>query len=187
VISFNTRSGAVTLTAGDISSALTYTPAGLGVANTYTQPNIFNGAVTMGATLGVTGVATLNGGGNIATPLTAPVPTEAGYMGVPPNKQTGAYTLVLADRGKNVHFAASGSVAIPASSALMFPDRAIIEISASSGATVTVTLNAGPDEMIWIPTGTIGGTRTLTGPAQGWLELKIVGTQYQWWLRGDWT
>jgi len=56
VSSFNTRTGAVSLLSSDVTSALTYTPASLSSANTFTANQVLNG-VTVGAVSAISTVA----------------------------------------------------------------------------------------------------------------------------------
>ena len=56
VSSFNTRTGAVSLLSSDVTSALTYTPASLSSANTFTANQVLNG-VTVGAVSTISTVA----------------------------------------------------------------------------------------------------------------------------------
>lgn len=56
VSSFNTRTGAVSLLSSDVTSALTYTPASLSAANTFTANQVLNG-VTVGAVSTISTVA----------------------------------------------------------------------------------------------------------------------------------
>jgi hypothetical protein len=194
VTTFNTRSGAVVLSSADVTTALTYTPVNPSSIGTAAAQNtgtsganvpLLNGALTWsgGQTYSgaqtANGVATFNAGADIPTPLTTPTTTEAGYMGVPQNVQAGNYTLVLADRGKEIYKTATSTLTIPANASVAFPIGATALISAGVGATVTIAINS--DTLRFVPSN-VTGSRTLVGPGTAVIQKK---TAAEWWIRGD--
>ena len=194
VTSFNTRTGVVTLTGADVTTALGYTPqnpTGLGTAatqntgssgatiplnnanNTTSGNNTHSGTETFG------GKVTLNAGADISAPLAAPTVTEAGYMGAPQNVQAGAYTLVIADRGREIFKSGSGIVTIPPNGSVAFPIGTTIEISADTGVTATIAI--ATDVLRWVPSN-VTGPRTLAGPGTCVIQKKKAA---EWWIKGD--
>jgi hypothetical protein len=76
VTSFNTRSGAVTLTSGDVTTALGYTPYNASGATVVTSSNISTYAPTVNGT-GAVGTWGISISGNAATATTATTATNA--------------------------------------------------------------------------------------------------------------
>ena len=83
------------------------------------------GAGNTGITISSTGVATLSDGNQI------------GYLNIPQNSQSGAYTLVLADAGKHIFHPVGDNNArtftIPANSSVAYPIGTAITFMASVG------------------------------------------------------
>lgn len=241
VASFNTRTGAVTLSSADVTTALSYTPANIagdtftgdvarsGAAGTnrqiifqsaglarfvingssgtaesgsnvgsdfaiarYNDAGVFiaNTVVitrstgfatfTESAGIAVTGKIAASGGIDIATPLATPTTTEAGYMGLPQNSQSGSYGPVIGDRGKGIFFTANATCTIPANGSVAFPVGTFMEISADVGVTVTIAITS--DTLRWVPTNSTG-SRTLVGPGSCVIQKKKSATE--WWIKGD--
>jgi hypothetical protein len=90
VTSFNTRSGAVTLTSGDVTTALTFTPYNAGGATVITTSNISSYAPTVSGT-GAYGTWGISISGNAATASTATSATSATTAGT----ITGVYSGTL--------------------------------------------------------------------------------------------
>lgn len=238
VASFNSRTGAVTLSSGDVTTALGFTPlnaAGDTIATalkinasagterdlafTTTGSNRWlvtatnaaesganvgsdfsigrfsdagsfidspisivrsTGTVTFAQGVGFVGKATLSAGADIATPLATPTTTEAGYMGLPQNSQSGNYGPVIGDRGKGIFFTANATCTIPANGSVAFPVGTFMEISADVGVTVTIAITT--DTLRWVPTNSTG-SRTLVGPGSCVVQKKKSATE--WWIKGD--
>lgn len=84
-----------------------------------------------------------------------------GWREVPQNTQNGAYTLVLADRGKSVHHtsATPHTWTIPVNTTTAFPLGTAIALSNLGSGLVTISLGA-PDSLVFAGAGTTGN-RTL--------------------------
>ena len=157
------------------SSAPTWsTVAGLGTVTSVaaTVPaflSISGSPITTSGTLAIsysgTALPVANGGTGTTTGslvnCTVDGTNAVGYLNVPQNAQTGAYTLVLADGGKHIYHASGSAAAtytIPAASSVAFPIGTII--SFINLATAAVTISITTDTMYLASTGTTG-SRTL--------------------------
>lgn len=112
-------------------------------------------------------VASFDATGIVTSPDTA---TAFGYKGLPPNAQTGAYTLVIGDMGKHISIT-TGGVVIPANWSLTFPIGTTIAVYNDSASSQTITIIT--DTLRLAGTATTG-TRTLAG--YGLATLVKVGT-----------
>lgn len=80
---------------------------------------------------------------------------EIGYLDMPQNVQTGAYQLVMADRGKMIYRASgSGTITIPANGTVAFPIGTVITLVNDSVSAMVVTITT--DTMRFAPTGQTG-------------------------------
>lgn len=143
--------------------------------------NTYGGTAAFSSTVAFSGAVAVNAGVDLATPLTTPTTTEAGYMGIPQNLQAGSYAPVLGDRGKGLFFTATATCTIPANGSVAFPIGTVMEISADVGATVTIAITT--DTLRLAPSNSTG-SRTLVGPGSAYLEKK---KSTEWWIRGDCT
>jgi hypothetical protein len=71
----------------------------------------------------------------------AELDTEKGYLDVPANAQTNAYTLALTDRGKSVDTTAG--VTVPPNGTVAFPVGSTVTITNTSASAITVTQGSG--------------------------------------------
>jgi hypothetical protein len=129
VTSFNTRTGAVTLTTADVTASLPANVARTDAANT------FAGGQTVGTTGTGTGVV----------PLTLDAPTGlATYMLRLGKNGNPAYFRI--DQGGNISDIGGGTARVQSSSGLpYFPDGLVVtQIASASVATALFRLNAGP-------------------------------------------
>lgn len=128
------------------------------------NPQTFNGVgmtlsgnASVGGTMSVTGALTLNG----ALTTDNSSADEVGYKGIPQSIQTGNYTLVLADAGKQIYSTGSGAtITIPANASVAFPIGTVITITAG-GAGSARTIAITSDTLYLAGTGTTG-SRTLS-------------------------
>lgn len=109
-------------------------------------------------TLAVTGALTLNGA--LTTDNTTA--DECGFKGIPQNPQTGNYTCVLADAGKEIYHAsgagAGDTYTIPANASVAYPVGTFIVFTNSATDSVSIAITT--DTMTLAGTTTTG-TRTL--------------------------
>lgn len=156
------------------SGALVGTTASQTLTNkTLTSPTI-NGATLATSTYSS---GTITAGPSVSDTGTIAV-DSCGFRGTP--RVTGTTrTLQLSDAGKLMHL--SGNITIPANSSVAFPIGTAIELSNSSGSTITVAITT--DTLRWAGT-TSTGTRTIA--VYGLAYLKKVNTT-EWKITGTLT
>ena len=134
-----------------------------------------------------TGTTTLQSSNtNSTTTLTLPEPVEnvtLGYLNVPQNSQSGAYTLVLADAGKQIFHPSADTTArtftIPANSSVPYPvGTAITFINQNAAGVVTISITS--DTMRLAGAGTTG-SRTL---AANGIATCVKVTSTEWIISG---
>lgn len=109
----------------------------------------------------------------------AAVWTQAGYLGVPQNSQSAAYTTILADNGKHLLHPAADTTAriwtIDSNANVPYPIGATISfVNQNAGGVITISITT--DTMRLAGAGTTG-SRTLA--ANGWATaLKITATEW---------
>jgi hypothetical protein len=160
-------------------------------------------ATTMAVAYGGTGVTTSTGSGNnvlstsptLVTPVlgtptsgnlsscTADGTNAVGYLVIPQNSQSAAYTLVLADAGKNIYHPGADTTArtwtIPANSSVAFPiGTAITFINDTSGGVITISITT--DTLVLAGAGTTG-SRTL---AANGMATCVKMTSTRWIISG---
>lgn len=113
--------------------------------------------------------------------LTLPEPGEdvtLGYLNIPQNSQSAAYTLVLADAGKHIFHPSSDNNArtftIPANSSVAYPIGTAITFINMSAANVTIAITT--DTMYLSSAGTTG-SRTLAQYGSA-TAIKITSTNW---------
>jgi hypothetical protein len=155
VPSWTTSSGS-----GTVTSVAATVPAFLSISG---SPITTSG--TLAISYSGTALPVANGGTGTTTGslvnCTVDGTNAVGYLNVPQNAQTGAYTLVLADGGKHIYHASGSAAAtytIPAASSVAFPIGTVI--SFINLATAAVTISITTDTMYLTNTGTTG-SRTL--------------------------
>jgi len=126
---------------------------------------------TLATISGVLSDATLT----VGTPTT----TSIGYLGIPQNSQSAAYTLVLTDAGKHILHPSADTTAriftIPANSSVAYPIGTTITFVNQNGAGV-VTIAITTDTMRLAGAGTTG-SRTLAANGMA-TALKITSTEW---------
>ena len=105
-----------------------------------------------------------------------------GYLGIPQNAITTAYTGVLADAGKQLYYSGSGAitVTIPANASVAYPIGTVLSVVNDASAAVNLTLAITTDTMVWTPSGATG-SRTIAQYGRAVL-LKVAATR--WWVSG---
>lgn len=104
-------------------------------------------------------------------------PSTFGYLGVPQNQKTSAYSLVASDIGKHIAISAGG-IFIPANTAVAFPVGASIAIYNDSGASQTISINT---DTLYLAGTSLTGTRTL---AQRGLATLVKVKATEWVISG---
>jgi hypothetical protein len=107
----------------------------------------------------------------------------AGYIGVPQNSQSAAYTLTLADTGRHIYHPSADTTArtitIPANASVAFPvGTAITLINDTSAGVLTIAITT--DTLVFAGAGATG-SRTLA--ANGMATLLKVGAT-RWLISG---
>jgi hypothetical protein len=113
-----------------------------------------------------------------------PASAEIGYLNVPQNSQSAAYTLVLADAGKHIFHPSADTTArtwtIPANSSVAYPVGTVLTFVNQISAGV-ITISITTDTMYLAGTGTTG-SRTLA--AHG-IATAIKMTSTTWLISGS--
>jgi hypothetical protein len=115
--------------------------------------------------------------------LTLPEPGQnvtLGYLNIPQNSRSAAYTLVLADAGKHIFHPAADTTnrtfTIPANSSVAFPIGTAITFINQNGTGGIVTIAITTDTMRLSPGGTTG-SRTLARNGSA-TAIKITATEW---------
>jgi hypothetical protein len=199
-----TSSYAVTLTPATLSSSTTLTLpnvtdtlATIGTTQTFTAAQTFRAAnairseaastqdavVIAGRAGGTSSYAVTLTPAELAASrtLTLPEPGEnvtLGYLNIPQNSQSAAYTLVLADAGKHIFHPSSDNNArtftIPANSSVPYPIGTAITFINMAAANVTIAITT--DTMYLSSAGTTG-SRTLAQYGSA-TAIKITSTNW---------
>jgi hypothetical protein len=108
---------------------------------------------------------------------------SVGYLNIPQNSQSAAYTLVLGDAGKNIYHPGADTTAriwtIPANSSVAFPiGTAVTFINDTSGGSITISITT--DTLVLAGAGTTG-SRTL---AANGMATAIKMTSTRWMING---
>lgn len=112
----------------------------------------------------------------VGTPGTLSV----GYLGIPQNSQSAAYTCVMTDSGKHIYHPSADTTArtftIPANSSVAYPiGTAITFINDSSAGVITIAITT--DTLVLAGAGTTG-SRTLAANGNA-TAVKITSTRWQ--------
>jgi hypothetical protein len=148
------------------------------IANTQITGLITSSQIATVANTQITGVLSTTNGGTGNASLTFPSGSVSiGYLNIPQNAQTSAYTLVATDSGKSI-FMASGQAAttmtIPANSSVPYALGTVVQFVNMSANNMTISITT--DTLTWA-TGGASGSRTLAqyGVANA---MKVATTQW---------
>jgi hypothetical protein len=167
----------VTLTQPASGSTLT-----IADGKTLTSSNTLTLAGTDGKTLTVSNSIAL--AGTDSTTMTfPPASASIGYLGIPQNSQSTAYTLVLTDAGKHILHPSADTTArtftIPANSSVAFPvGTAVTFINQDGGGVITIAITT--DTMRLAGAGTTG-SRSL---AANGIATAVKVTSTEWLISG---
>jgi len=157
---------------GATSGYVGFSPAAAAGTTTYTLPTADG---TSGQVLQTNGSGVLSWTTATATPGSGNV----GYLNIPQNSQSAAYTLVLADSGKHILHPSADTTArtftIPANGTVAFPiGTAITFVNQNGAGTITIAITT--DTMRLAGSGATG-SRTLTANGTA-TALKITATEW---------
>lgn len=115
--------------------------------------------------------------------VSTPTTLSEGYLGMPQNSQSAAYTLVITDAGKHILHPSADTTArtftIPANSSVAFPiGTAVTFINQNAGGTITISITT--DTMRLAGAGTTG-SRTL---AANGIATAVKVTSTEWLING---
>lgn len=165
--------GAATGLNGGVAGAIPYQSA--------TNVTGFSAAGTSGQVLtsGGTGAPTW-----AAAPAGGDTTNNIGYLNIPQNSQSAAYTLVLSDSGKSIYHPSADTTArtwtIPANSSVAYPiGTAITFINDTSAGAITISITS--DTLVLAGTGSTG-SRTL---AASGMATAIKMTSTRWMISGS--
>jgi hypothetical protein len=161
----------------------------LGVASATTINKVTFTTPATGSTLTIADGKTLTASNSItlagtdSTTMTfPPTSSSVGYLNIPQNSQSTAYTTVLADAGTTIFHPASDSNArtftIAANASVAYPLGTVITFINMSSSNVTIAINS--DTLTWAQGG---GTGSRTLAQYGVANCIKVGTT-QWLLTG---
>ena len=103
---------------------------------------------------------------------------SVGFLGLPQNILVGPYTISQTDFGKHIFLSATGTITVPANSALSLPIGFSVIIATGSGATATISC---ADTMYLVPSGTTGNRMLVPF---GMATLLKTGTN-TWYISGN--
>jgi Major tropism determinant N-terminal domain len=127
-------------------------------------------------TMGTNGVGTI-----VATAATATTNSTAaslGYIGMPQQSKSSAYTTVIGDQGKHIYVTSTATITIDSNANVAYPIGTTIAFIAGTGATVTIAITS--DTMYLGGTGTTG-SRTLAAFGMA-TAVKVAATT--WFING---
>jgi len=133
--------------------------------------------ITAGNVLvGSTGTATITAVASTAT--TSSTASSLGYLGMPQQSKSSAYTTVIGDQGKHIYVTATATITIDSNANVPYPIGTTIAFIAAAGATVTIAITS--DTMYLGGTGTTG-SRTLAAYGMA-TAVKVTATT--WFING---
>jgi hypothetical protein len=134
--------------------------------------NIAIGSTVSGAT------SNLTFGGTLADATTTSTAKSVGYLGMPQQSKSSAYTTVIGDSGKHIYITATATITIDSNATVAYPIGTTITFIAGSGATATIAITS--DTMYLAGAGTTG-SRTLA-PFGMATAVKVASTT--WFING---
>jgi hypothetical protein len=154
------------------------------ISPTYGGTGVNNGSntLTLGGNLTTSGAFATTLTVTAATSVTLPVSGTLGYINIPQNSQSAAYTTVASDSGYTIFHPASDANArtftIAANSSVPYALGTVIQFINMSASAVTIAINT--DTLTWAGTGA-AGSRTLA--QYGVANAVKIGTT-QWLITG---
>jgi hypothetical protein len=116
--------------------------------------------------------------GTLADATTTSTAKSVGYLGMPQQSKSSAYTTVIGDSGKHIYVTATAIITIDSNANVAYPIGTTITFITGSGATATIAITS--DTMYLGGTGTTG-SRTLA-PFGMAAAVKVASTT--WFING---
>ena len=113
-----------------------------------------------------------------ATATSTSTAASLGYIGMPQQSKSSAYTTVIGDQGKHIYVTATATITIDSNANVPYPIGTTIAFIAAAGATVTIAITS--DTMYLGGTGTTG-SRTLAAYGMA-TAVKVTSTS--WFING---
>jgi hypothetical protein len=113
-----------------------------------------------------------------ATATSTSTAASLGYLGMPQQSKSSAYTTVIGDQGKHIYVTATANITIDSNANVPYPIGTTIAFIAAAGATVTIAITS--DTMYLGGTGTTG-SRTLAAYGMA-TAVKVTATT--WFING---
>ena len=186
-----------TTSTGTVANAYTNNFGGntIAASNAVTFTNygtVFLNSPTAGTNVTITNPYSLITAGNVlvgstgtgtitavaATATTSSTAASLGYIGMPQQSKSSAYTTVIGDQGKHIYVTATATITIDSNANVAYPIGTTIAFIAGTGATVTIAITS--DTMYLGGTGTTG-SRTLAAYGMA-TAVKVAATT--WFING---
>ena len=164
-----------TLTSPSVATSIVTASTSFDLLNTTATTLNIGGAATTALTIG-TSSAPITGFARTATSTSTAA--SLGYIGMPQQSKSSAYTTVIGDQGKHIYVTATATITIDSNANVAYPIGTTIAFIAASGATVTIAITT--DTMYLGGTGTTG-SRTLAAYGMA-TAVKVTSTT--WFING---
>jgi len=167
-------------TSGNVSAAVAgtdyFAPASTTANYVLASPNGSAGTPTFRALVNADLPTTITA--TAATATTTSTAASLGYIGMPQQSKSSAYTTVIGDQGKHIYVTSTATITIDSNANVAYPIGTTIAFIAGTGATVTIAITS--DTMYLGGTGTTG-SRTLA-PYGMATAVKVAATT--WFING---
>jgi hypothetical protein len=176
IVSDETGTGVVVFgTSPAITTSITTASTTFALINTTATTVNFAGAATTAINIGASNAPVT---AFAATATTSSTASSLGYLGMPQQSKSSAYTTVIGDAGKHIYVTATATITIDSNANVAYPIGTTIAFIAASGATVTIAITS--DTMYLGGTGTTG-SRTLAAYGMA-TAVKVTSTS--WFING---
>ena len=176
IVSDETGSGVLVFgTSPAITTSITTASTTFALINTTATTVNFAGAATTALNIGASNAPVT---AFAATATTSSTASSLGYLGMPQQSKSSAYTTVIGDAGKHIYVTATATITIDSNANVAYPIGTSIAFIAAAGATVTIAITS--DTMYLGGTGTTG-SRTLAAYGMA-TAVKVTSTS--WFING---
>jgi hypothetical protein len=176
IVSDETGTGvAVFGTSPAITTSITTASTTFSLINSTATTINFAGGATTALNIGASSAPIT---GFAAPATTSSTSASLGYLGMPQQSKSSAYTTVIGDAGKHIYVTATATITIDSNTNVSYPIGTAIAFIAAAGATVTIAITT--DLMYLGGTGTTG-SRTLAAHGMA-TAIKVSSTT--WYING---